>query len=148
MKVRNYMLYGVLIVVLAGLTFAIVQILEDDKVTGLVNQEKSNSAAFETISTGSTSTGEVFIELTPRIEDGQLVVDISTNTHSVSLDEFDLEEITTLEYNGKTVKPLSAPSLGGHHSNGELVFEVDENIDSFTIKIKGIPKVEERIFNW
>lgn len=99
--------------------------------------------------TGSTGSGDVLIELTPHeVVDGLLEVDIAVNTHSVTLEGFDLMQITTLEFNGKTLKPIDAPTLRGHHNSGTLSFEVGEDIDRFTIKIEGIPNVEERTFEW
>ncbi len=103
----------------------------------------------ETIATGSTGAGDVLVELAPRgVTNGRLEVDIVVNTHSVSLEQFDLREITMLEFSGKSLKPVSAPALSGHHSSGTLVFEVSEPVSSFRISIKGIPKVDERVFEW
>lgn len=103
----------------------------------------------ETKATGSTETGDVLIELTPRaIDNGKLEVDIAANTHSVDLAQFDLKEITTLSFNGKELKPISAPSLTGHHSSGTLVFNVGANIESYTITITNIPLIEIRTFTF
>lgn len=148
---KGYILYGLLILVIGTLIFSITGLPIKNK-TGIddkLPEKKTNELAFKTISTGDTSQGAVSIELTPiGFSNGQLKVKISANTHSVSLEQFDLKEIITLEYNGKSVKPSAAPILGGHHSSGELIFKVDENIKEFSIKIKGIPKVEERVFEW
>jgi FlaG/FlaF family flagellin (archaellin) len=104
---------------------------------------------FKRITTGTTSDGEVEISLKPhKVEKGKLEVDFASNTHSVEMNEFDLLKITTLEYDRKTIKPLSAPKLSGHHVSGKLVFDVDKEIKGFTINIKGIPKIEERVFEW
>ena len=103
----------------------------------------------ETKSTGSTGMGDVLVELTPHgVTDGKLEIDIAVNTHSVTLSDFDLKEITTLEFGGKVIKPTEAPNLAGHHSSGTLVFDVEGNIDAYTITIVGIPKVEQRTFTW
>jgi hypothetical protein len=113
------------------------------------NLVQAKPQIFETKSTGSTGMGDVLVELTShRVTNGQLEVDIAVNTHSVNLAQFDLKEITTLEFNEQTQKPISAPTLAGHHASGTLIFETGEYIDSFTIKIEGIPKIEERIFAW
>ncbi len=105
--------------------------------------------AFETIYSGSVDSGDVAVDLTPiGIIGGKLRVGIGVNTHSVDLSQFDLARITTLEYSGKSLKPESAPSLAGHHTSGTLVFNVGEPVSSFKITIRGIPKVEERIFEW
>jgi len=120
-----------------------------DKDTGKKDANIPPIAAFKTISTGSTDNGDVLLDLTPRdMENGKFAVDISLNTHSVDLSQFDLMQITTLEYNGKTIKPLSAPELSGHHSSGTLSFDTDTEIKNFRIIIKGIPAVEERVFEW
>jgi|SRR3989344_5125095 len=105
--------------------------------------------SFSPILTGTTDSGDVAIELTPDgITDGKLTLNIAVNTHSVELTQFNLQEITTLEYDGQKVKPSSIPTLSGHHSTGTMQFTVDKEISSFTITITGIPKVEERIYRW
>lgn len=145
---ENYIIHGLLVLVVVGFVFVVINFPVDKPRLSMTNNI-AYEPSFKSIATGSTSSGDVSIELTPQnVNNGQLVVDIAVNTHSVDLSQFDLKEITTLEYNGKTVNPISAPILGGHHSNGELIFEVDGEIDSFTIRIKSIPKVDERIFTW
>ncbi len=105
---------------------------------------------FESISSGSTSQGDVSVELTPHpaIESGRLLVDIAVNTHSVDLTQFDLREIASLEYEGGSISPVSAPSLSGHHNSGTLAFDVGALPATFTIRITGIPAVQERVFRW
>ena len=106
------------------------------------------------ISTGSTENGDVSVILTPKGKtESKLAVEISINTHSVDLSQFNLKEITRLEYDGKMINPISAPSLQGHHVSGELVFQIDMNkdiniINDLVIKIIGIPQTNERIFKW
>jgi hypothetical protein len=104
---------------------------------------------FSTKSTGGMSSGDTMIELTPQIVDkSRLLVKFRLNTHEVRLSRFDLKEITTLEYEGNVLKPIEASRIGGHHSSGKMVFDIGEKIDSFTIRIKGIPKVQERVYAW
>ncbi|RME32150.1 hypothetical protein D6789_00475 [Candidatus Woesearchaeota archaeon] len=113
------------------------------------SSEPDNEGLRITRTTGSTAMGDVLIELTPRgVVNGKLSVDISMNTHSVMLSQFDLKERTTLKFAGRSVKPLEAPSLRGHHVSGTLVFDVGQDLDSYSIIIEGVPKVEERIFTW
>lgn len=113
------------------------------------NNKNNLQPDFETVSTGSTDTGDALVDLTPKgMENGKFVVDASINTHSVDLDQFDLTKITSLEYEGKAIKPLSAPKLSGHHNSGALSFDTGKEIKNFKIIIKGIPAVEERIFEW
>lgn len=105
---------------------------------------------YETVATGSLGQGDVAIELTPKsIENGKLIADIAANTHSVDLSKFDLKQITMLEYSGKKIAPSSAPKMSGHHNSGTLVFDVGSTEpENFRIVIKGIPNVEERVFEW
>ena len=125
----------------------------------LMTYSRSNSNPIETIQltennlkpilSGSTDQGDVAIELQPiENNNGNIRVGISANTHSVDLSQFDLKEITVMQIKDMAIKPLSVPKLSGHHSSGELVFNVADNIKEFTIAINGIPKTEQRIFRW
>ena len=97
-----------------------------------------------------TSQGEATIDITPKIiENGKFVFSIALNTHSVSLENYNLMELTTLNYNGKSVKPISALKLAGHHNNGEISFDVgNDKPENFKITINSIPDIEERVFEW
>lgn len=109
----------------------------------------NNKTTFKSISMGSTEIGDVLIELTPRsIGNSKLEVDISANTHSVDLSQFNLKEITILEINGRKLKPTSASDLTGHHSSGTLVFDLESKANSFVLTLEGIPIEEKRIFEW
>ncbi|MDP3918643.1 MAG: hypothetical protein Q8Q35_01930 [Nanoarchaeota archaeon] len=111
--------------------------------------EINTEEGFKMISTGSTETGDALIELKPKsIVDNIFTVDIAVNTHSVDMSPFDLKEIVTLAYGDKMLNPIEAPSLSGHHISGELLFEVEEELESFSIVIEGIPLEEERTFIW
>lgn len=155
MKNEDILLIVLLVIAIGGLLFAVLgfkvfgtqsskqNTKTDNSLTG------SSSSSLNSISTGTTGPGDVSVELTPHeASNGKLVFDVSVNTHSVDIGKFDLMKITTLEYDGKSIGPSSAPSLDGHHASGELVFDVEEDISSFTVKIKGIPKVNERVFEW
>ena len=104
----------------------------------------------KTITSGSTDSGDVSIDLTPHanLEDGKLVVDIAVNTHSVNLNGFDLREIAILTSGAASLRPVAAPKLEGHHNSGKLVFESGTMPQAFTIRIHGIPALEERVFSW
>lgn len=109
----------------------------------------ANSDKLGMISTGSTDSGDVAIDMTPiEIDDKNLILNIALNTHSVDLSQFDLRQIATLKYNGKIVYPAEAPEIEGHHSSGKIVFDIDGNLRDFTVTIKGIPKIEERAYEW
>ena len=151
---ENYILYGILALVIIGLIFSFSGFFSGSSGNNIgVNPNVPATTAvgtgFKPINTGSTNDGDVSIELTPqKVANGQLKVNIAANTHSVDISQFDLRKITTLEYGGKKINPVSASTLSGHHTNGELAFNVEGEIKEFVIKIKGIPKVEERVFSW
>ncbi|HLC96170.1 MAG TPA: hypothetical protein VJH97_02520 [Candidatus Nanoarchaeia archaeon] len=155
MKNEKTVLYGILILLIIaflatfGLSDGDPSPTAQKSPPSAVQKSNSPQSNLQTISTGDTSPGGVSIDLTPTVQtDGKLRVELSANTHSVDLSQFDLKEITTLGYNEKTIKPVSAPALNGHHVSGDLIFEVGEDIKSFKITIQGIPLDMERIFEW
>lgn len=110
----------------------------------------SGDAGGKILGVTRSDTGVVSVELTPtKLEGGNLVVDMRVTTHTVyDLDKYDLTKITTLEHDGTSVVPTSAPKLEGHHSAGELVFPMTKLPDAFTIKIDGLNKPGVRVFSW
>lgn len=113
------------------------------------NLMQTRAVTFNSISTGSLRSGDTLLVLTPAtIDKERLVLKFEVNTHSVRLNGFDLKQITTLEYKGKKLKPVKASRMGGHHSSGTIEFKTGEEIGSFLIRIKGIPRVKERVFEW
>ncbi len=139
--ILNYIL---LIVLVAIISFALIFFIKYLTTIGT----KASTNEFKSILIGSTDTESVSIELKPLgFLNGKLEVSININTHSVDLTKFNLKEIISLEYNGKIINPIEVPVLQGHHVSGKLVFNMEET-KSFTIKIKGIPDIEERVFSW
>ncbi len=142
----------IMVVLVAGCTGNSKNTLNTDgnnNINNNINNKNIIAPAFKTISTGSLDSGDTTVDLTPAgIKNGKFEVDVSINTHSVDLSQFDLMKIILLEYDGKTIKPVSAPKLSGHHSSGTLIFDTGMEIKSFKIIIKGIPAVEERVFEW
>lgn len=117
--------------------------------TATQNRDKKtvedSTSGFET----KTSESGVTINLMPKgFNNGKLYVDISVNTHTVNLDDYDLKSLTVLEFEGKSIKPISAPKLSGHHTSGTLIFDTGKELKAFKIKIKGFPDIEERVFEW
>lgn len=85
----------------------------------------------ELISTGDMSMDNALVELEPKpFNAGELVFTLYVNTHSVSFEFFDLQDSTTLYVNGRQLKPVRVPSLYSHHNEGELVFELSEDIET------------------
>lgn len=158
---KNLAMYGAVVVVVIGVLAAGILFFSPPSAGNAVNSVNTNQRilntvntdqgtdAFDPILSGTTSPGDVAIELKPlEFKDGTLRVSFSANTHSVDLSQFNLAKIVTLEYNNKEIVPTSAPQLGGHHVSGVLVFPIEEDISDFTITIKDIPKKEARTFSW
>jgi len=115
----------------------------------------SATSLFDTITTGTTGDGDVELALTPQeFKGGVLNIALGANTHSVDLSQFDLGNAILLVYQDnkqkeKTIKPGSAPALSGHHANGMLAFQLDQDkLESFTVVILGIPKQQQRVYQW
>lgn len=103
----------------------------------------------EARTTGTTNTGDVEITITPlTINKQQATFQLGVNTHSVDLSKFSLQQQATLEADGKTYKPSSAPKLSGHHTSGNLIFNTNTELKGFKIIIGGIPQINQRIFTW
>lgn len=101
------------------------------------------------ITTGGLGSGDMTMEITPiRYSNGRLEVKFSSSTHSVSLDKYDLMELSTLEVDGKVYRPVKTDRMSGHHASGRMIFEVPEKPDGFRIVIRDIPRVNERLFDW
>lgn len=138
---KEFIIIGVVAFVILTLFFVFDPI--KGSISGNAIQETSK---YETKYSEST----VIVDLTPKeIRNGLFHIDIGVNTHTVDLEEYNLQELITLEYSGRTIKPKSSPSLKGHHNYGELVFDIgDDNIESFIIKVRDLPDIRERIFEW
>lgn len=83
----------------------------------------------------------------------ELSFEVRMNTHSVSLDAYEMERISSLRVDGGTEqKPLGwfNPGGRGHHRSGVLKFAgpVPPGARSLQVIIRGIGGVEERVFEW
>ncbi len=104
------------------------------------NKEKTPS--FRTFAFQSIGDGAVTISLSPRsYNNGELLVDMSVDTHSVDLSQFNIVEIVTLEYNKNLIKPISAPNLQGHHTSGTVIFQIDISPTNYKFIIEGFTSV-------
>ena len=140
----DYVLYGILAVVVVGLAYTVW-----DMASASEYQIQDNVKVLDTVTSGDTSTGNVEIALTPKgMVNGKFAVEISANTHSVPLEQYDLKKVMLLTYKGKEYTPVSAPELNGHHISGEVIFDLNEVPGSYRITINGIPNIEERVFEW
>jgi hypothetical protein len=108
--------------------------------------------AYDPKTTGSMASGDAVIELSPkRVDKSTLEVSFNINSHSVGLSGFNLKEIAVLEHGEHVFMPVRAGRVGGHHSAGVIVFDVGDKVsnkDSIKIRLHGIPKLQERIYEW
>lgn len=86
---------------------------------------------------------------------GSLVLDVSMNTHSVDLDQYDLKKLVVIrDDSGTEYRPTtwSAPS-GGHHREGMLTFSLPDSVTRgetryIEMVIKDVAGIKERVLKW
>ncbi len=95
----------------------------------------------------------------PRV-DGKLAVQVKLETHTVNLDQYQLEKLALLrDAQGREVLALGleSPSGGGHHREGVLTFPgtdadgkplLSPDARTLTLILRGIDGVAERVFRW
>ncbi len=137
MKKINLVIPIVVVIVLA-IFYLLINLDEESKNTSIDNN-------FESI----TSEGEVVIDLKPLgVRDSKYSFEINVNTHTVSLEQYDLMKLITLEFDSNKLNPSSAPKLNGHHNSGILAFDINKDIKVFKVVIKDIPDIKGRVFEW
>lgn len=141
MEKENLIIAAIVVVVVLALLF----IFSRGASTETTDSQRADDGAYAT----KTSQGEVTIELTPqKVQNGRLEIDMVMDTHSVALDTLNLKELITLEYNGQTTQPTSAPSFSGHHASGTVIFDVPQEPSTFKLLITGVPDVQVREIAW
>ncbi|MBI2869776.1 MAG: hypothetical protein HYX96_08135 [Chloroflexi bacterium] len=104
--------------------------------------------------TQESNGGEVTIIVTwegPR--DGGLAMDVTMNTHSVNLDNYDLGKLAAVRYGpGSEYRPVSwnAPA-GGHHRRGTLVLPLppaSDGVSTVELVIRNVGGIKERVLSW
>lgn len=149
---EEYAVYGLIILVIAAVAFSSASFFNNFfNVPKLIPTSKQ----YGIITTGTTGKGDVEISLAPSLQGEQLAVTTTFNTHSVDLSQYDLRQLVSLELSiesdnsaGEIIRPLKAFSLSGHHSSGQIIFNMGALADSFTITITGIPALPERKYTW
>ncbi len=111
---------------------------------GLAAQDTETTTTYEV----RTSPGQVSLEAQPEWRDGRLVVSLSANTHSVDLSTIELRESVRLVVGDLEYAPGESASLAGHHARAVLTFKVPWQPDAFTLRIRGVPDVPERVLQW
>ena len=152
MKIENIILIGLLILVIGGLIYSLggFGFFKAGPSKESKTAVKSNVInPIQSESNKKVSESSVSIDLALKeFKNGNMYFDIGVNTHSVDLSPFDLASLTVLEFEGSSIKPSSAPKLSGHHNSGTLIFNTGKELKKFKIRIKGIPDIEERFFEW
>lgn len=140
---QSFMSYFLSAVALLAMGYAVISYFQAPDSILLVGD-----SAYQTITTGTTGSGDVEIALTPSFTAGRLTVAAAFNTHSVDLSPFDLQQAVILELNGKEILPVQVFSLSGHHASGQIVFNIPPETKGWSITIRGIPLPMQRIYSW
>lgn len=104
----------------------------------------------------SSSEGAVTIDLEWQAEKSDsLVFSVAMDTHSVSLDQYDLGKLTILrDDTANEYRPISWKSApGGHHRSGTLTFPLPDSLSQGRIKyveivIRDVAGIKERVLRW
>ncbi len=104
----------------------------------------------------SNTGGSVTIDVEwVRAENNSLVFDVAMNTHSVDLDQYNLDQLTTLRDDvGDEYYPISWDSApGGHHRRGTLTFTLPDSLSNGEAKyvemiIRDVADITERVLRW
>lgn len=90
-----------------------------------------------------------------KVGDSLLIFDVSMNTHSVDLDQYNLGELAVLrDDTGNEYHPVSWDSApGGHHRRGTLTFPLPDSVSQGKTKyvemmIRDVAGIEERVLKW
>ena len=103
---------------------------------------------------GVMEPGNVRLELSPEgFENDTFKVRFFANAHDLTLDTYDLAQMTTLKYENRLLKPLRSDRMKGHHDSGLMVFDLGilhnpDSLTTFSITVRGLPKEETRVFSW
>ena len=125
--------------------------------SGSVPQQKDGTSNGPTNGLIQSNTGgSVTIDVEwVKTEDDSLVFNVSMNTHSVDLDQYDLGELAVLRDDaGKEYRPVSWDSApGGHHRRGTLTFPLPDSLSQeeekyVEIVIRDVADIEERLLKW
>jgi hypothetical protein len=85
-------------------------------------------------------------------EAGSVVFRLALNTHSVDLNQYDLKQLSFIQFDGG--QPVQAakwePSGSGHHFTGTLTFDraIPQGAKKLNLFIKEIGGVQERVLEW
>ncbi len=144
-----------LAVIIAGCSSGFVPAGKD----GAYSSTPASSASSDGPTNGrvqSNTGGSVTIDVEwIKAEDDSLIFDVSMNTHSVDLDQYDIGQLAILRDNtGKEYHPVSWDSApGGHHRRGTLSFPLPDSLNQgstsyIEIVIQDIAGINERVLKW
>src|SRR3990172_1644550 len=125
----------------------------DDMMGNMSGKEAKNKTFDSNGLTREAEAASVTIKVTYKnpFDKASHVFKIVFDTHSVSLDEYKLEDVSILRFNGKTYSAALASSEGsGHHREAVIEFKgADASTqESVELVIKGVAGVEERVFRF
>jgi len=147
---------GVFLVLLTGFGIGCVSGAAQEQGNGSPSTSSSLSQIPKNGLIQTSSGGGVDINIEWRgLKDGSLVFGVVMDTHSGSIDQYDLRDLATLrDSRGNEYGPGSPDvPLGGHHRSGLLTFPVSGHSNPLTVQyfdltLRGIAGVAERDFRW
>jgi hypothetical protein len=119
--------------------------------SGLLGSESLGAAASGTTRTDSGGGVTVKVTFLDPKASGDLRFQVVLDTHSVTLDSYDLKRITVLrDDTGNSYPPTSIENRGsGHHRQATVVFaKIVNSTKRVELLIKDVAGVKERIFRW
>lgn len=147
---------GVVLILLAGLGTGCARGVAQEQSNGAPSTSLSLSQSPKNGLIQTSSGGGVDIEVEWRgLKDGSLVFGVVMDTHSGSIDQYDLRDLAILrDSRGKEYRPsgLDIPP-GGHHRSGLLTFLISDPSNPlaakyFDLMLRNIAGVAERDLRW
>jgi hypothetical protein len=159
-----YIIFALLFVVFSVLTIFQYRHIRDRVLfAGAVNSVSANGPAevkflkrgeYPSFVSGGMEPGNIRLELSPEnIENDRLRIRFFANAHDLTLESFNLAQMTTLQYGDRKLKPTYSDRMKGHHDSGLILFDLGKLHDpaarsKFSITISGLPSEEVRVFRW
>jgi len=166
MKDRSLIFFVVGALLLVVFSFSIFQYrhtrINAPVVEGIIPQNTAGPKAVQFIKkgtypsfvSGTMEPGNIRLELSPEgFKNSAFKVRFFANAHDMVLEPYDLAQMTTLQYEGRLLKPSHTDRMKGHHDSGLMYFDIGKSHDpdslaTFSITVKGLPRDEVRVFNW
>jgi hypothetical protein len=128
--------------------------------TALSVQAFSDEALTRKQRGGGVAISLTYLNPTEKAPEGKIAFELSMNTHSVDLEQYDMAQLASLQDDqGHEVQALAlaSPTGGGHHRSGMLVFPqsdaagnplVREETKHLQVIIREVANKQRWVFQW